>query len=50
MEITELGATFDETVDVDTEEGYEIFTVPAHNDIDATVYIHHFRTVKKNFT
>jgi len=46
MSILEKGTLYSERIEVDEQQGVEIFRVPAHNDVDAADFYHDFKMVR----
>lgn len=45
MEIVEEGTTFLDDIDVSERQGFEIFRVPAYNDVEAADFYQDFKFV-----
>lgn len=45
MALEEKGTKFSERIDIDEQQDFEVFQVPAHNDVDGADFYHDFKMV-----
>ena len=46
MSIVEKGTPYTEQIEIDEKQDFEIFRVPAHNDVDGAEFYHDFKMVR----